>query len=110
MDVISAVSSDGVITELFQTIIDTKEDFSSIESYLFGDSTKGTLTKIGLPAGLKDDEQIVNLLSTYISTITYKKLSFSAFLLWIDEFEDIDTLSCQLPLFPGHFELEFLSF
>jgi hypothetical protein len=94
LSIISAVSSDGVITELIETILDaTPEEMGPIEGYLFGDSTKGTLAKIGLPSGLKDDEQVVNLLSTYINTITYEKSAFSTFLLWIDEFEDIDTLN-----------------
>lgn len=95
LEVIKSVSSDGVITELFEVILnaDTTGELIPIEAYLFGDSTKGTLARIGLPAGLKDDEQVVNLLSTYINTVTYKKSSFSAFILWIDEFEDIDTLN-----------------
>lgn len=95
LNIISSVSSDNVITSLFTNILETEseDEFPLIEAYLFGDSTKGTLTKIGLPAGLKDDEQVVNLLSTFINTITYEKRSISSFLLWIDEFEDIDTLN-----------------
>ncbi|HAS57915.1 MAG TPA: hypothetical protein DCS64_05360, partial [Algoriphagus sp.] len=49
----------------------------------------------GLPFGLRDDEQVVNFLSTYLNCITYEKHIYSAFILWIDEFEDIDTLNKQ---------------
>ena len=95
LEMIQSVSSDGVISELLKQIIeaDTPEKLTQLESYLFGDSTKGTLNKLGLPSGLKDDEQIVNFLSAYINTITYNKKLYSAFFLWIDEFEDIDTLN-----------------
>ncbi|WP_276132315.1 hypothetical protein [Polluticoccus soli] len=94
-DLLAGVSSDSVIMELFKIIINDEDGdkYSKIEAYLFGDSTKGTLTNLGLPAGLKDDEQIVNLLSTYFNCITHEKVLYSSINLWIDEFEDIDTLS-----------------
>lgn len=94
-EILEASSNDGVITELFKLIINNQDplEFSSIDSYLFGDNTKGTLVKLGLPSGLKDDEQIVNFISTYINCITYGKTLYSAFILWLDEFEDIDTLN-----------------
>lgn len=92
---ISALSSDGVITEIFLKIATTEDvaDLTALEYYLFGDNTKGTLHSLGLPAGLKDDEQVVNLLSTYINVVTQDSNLYSLFLLWIDEFEDIDTLN-----------------
>jgi hypothetical protein len=93
--ILSASSNDSVITELFKLIIENEDpgEFSSLEAYIFGDSTKGTLGKLGLPSGLKDDEQIVNFISTYINCITYEKKLYPAFILWLDEFEDIDTLN-----------------
>ncbi len=96
-NIIDANSNDVIVAELFKMIIATEalDQFSSIEAYLFGDSTKGTLAKLGLPFGLKDDEQVVNFLSTYINCITIEKRVVSSFILWLDEFEDIDTLNKQ---------------
>lgn len=95
--IIDVNSNDTIITEIFKLIIadNSSEQLQSLEAYLFGDSTKGTLGKLSLPFGLKDDEQIVNFLSTYINCITYEKRAFSTFVLWLDEFEDIDTLNKQ---------------
>ncbi|MCS3532852.1 hypothetical protein [Chryseobacterium sp. JUb7] len=90
-------SNDSIISDLFKLIAsdDSQEQLTAIEAYLFGDATKGTLSKLGLPFGLKDDEQIVNFLSTYINCITYEKRTYSSFIVWLDEFEDIDTLNKQ---------------
>lgn len=95
--IIEVNSNDTIISDLFKLIISDENDdqFQSIEAYLFGDATKGTLGKLGLPFGLKDDEQIVNFISTYINCITFEKRVFSSFILWLDEFEDIDTLNKQ---------------
>lgn len=98
MDTIIEVNSnDSIISDLFKLIIsdDNPDLFQAIEAYLFGDVTKTTLVKLGLPSGLKDDEQIVNFLSTYVNCITFEKRVFSSFVLWLDEFEDIDTLNKQ---------------
>ncbi|TXD53926.1 hypothetical protein [Polaribacter sp. IC063] len=96
-DIIEMNSNDAVISDLFKLIKSTndKAQFQAIESYLFGDNTKGTLVKLGLPSGLKDDEQIVNFISTYINCVTFDKRQCSCFVLWLDEFEDIDTLNKQ---------------
>lgn len=93
--IIESVSNDNVISEVFKKIIsaDSADVFNSIEGYLFGDSTKGTLNSLSLPSGLKDDEQVVNFLSTYINCVTYEKRVYSSFILWLDEFEDIDSLN-----------------
>ena len=95
--IIEVNSNDTIISDLFKLIIsdDDGDQFQAIEAYLFGDATKGTLVKLGLPFGLKDDEQIVNFISTYINCITFEKRVFSSFILWLDEFEDIDTLNKQ---------------
>ncbi|UVD80047.1 hypothetical protein NWE55_01780 [Myroides albus] len=95
--IIEVNSNDIIISDLFKLIIkaDDPNKFQDIETYLFGDSTKTTLGKLGLPFGLKDDEQIVNFLSTYINSITFEKRCFSTFIIWLDEFEDIDTLNKQ---------------
>lgn len=93
-DLIDTITPDGIIGNLFKLILNfDKEDLSEIEQYLFGDSTKMLLGKLGLPFGIKDDEQIVNFLGTYINLITFNKQLYSAFIIWIDEFEDIDALS-----------------
>lgn len=95
--IIEMNSNDTIISELFKLIItdNDADQFQAIEAYLFGDSTRGTLGKLGLPFGLKDDEQIVNFLSTYINCVTFDKRVFSSFVIWLDEFEDIDTLNKQ---------------
>jgi hypothetical protein len=92
--IINAISTDSVICNLFKLIYETDSNkLENIESYLFGDTTKTMLTKLNLPLGLKDDEQIVNFIGTYLNAITFNKKLYSAFILWIDEFEDIDTLN-----------------
>lgn len=95
--IIEVNSNDTIISDLFKLIIsdENANKFQAIEAYLFGDATKGTLVKLELPFGLKDDEQIVNFISTYINCITFEKRVFSSFTLWLDEFEDIDTLNKQ---------------
>lgn len=95
IQIIESISNDNIITEVFKKVIsaDSDEVYHSLEAYLFGDTTKGTLSSLGLPSGLKDDEQVVNFLSTYINCITYEKKLYSSFVMWLDEFEDIDTLN-----------------
>jgi len=92
--VISALANDNVIQQLFVQLADIKQDdLPLLESYLYGDSTKSTLGKLNLPIGIGDDEQVVNLISTLFNCLTYNKQIYSTVLLWVDEFEDIDTLS-----------------
>lgn len=91
---IDSISSDSIIRDLFYLIVDHASDkMEDIELYLFGDITKTTLSKLNLPFGIKDDEQIVNFISSYFNLITYRKILYSSFILWIDEFEDIDSLN-----------------
>lgn len=93
--ILESISSDNIISKLFNKIIETDkaEDLLKIEDYLYGDSKKSLLGSLELPFGLQDDEQVVNFLSTYINAITFDKKLYSAFFLWIDEFEDIDVLT-----------------
>ena len=63
-----------------------------MRNFLYGDSTKSVLKELNLPLGLEDDEQIVNLISGIFNVIAYEKNIYKAIFLWIDEFEDIDTL------------------
>ncbi|HCD86835.1 MAG TPA: hypothetical protein DEQ87_04230 [Algoriphagus sp.] len=97
--IIDINSNDIIVSDLFKLLIEedgSDEDFfPTVEAYIFGDNAKSTLQKLGLPFGLRDDEQVVNFLSTYLNCITYEKHIYSAFILWIDEFEDIDTLNKQ---------------
>lgn len=95
INLIRAVSSDSVISTVFEKFARGLNDFelAQMEGYLFGDTTRSTLSKLGLPAGLKDDEQVVNFLSTYINVITQDSTPYSLLVLWVDEFEDIDTLN-----------------
>jgi len=105
-DIIAVNSNDHVISEFIKRFIE-KEDKTSLFSneeekikqlnalkhYLYGDSTTTTLNALGLPLGLEDDEQVVNLISTLFNCITYQKKLYQSVFLWIDEFEDIDTLT-----------------
>lgn len=93
-DLLDKIATDTVIKELFNIIIEIESNkLPDVESYLFGDASKTTLGKLGLPFGIKDDEQIVNFIAAYINLITFEKVVFSSFQIWIDEFEDIDTYS-----------------
>ena len=67
-------------------------DLLAMRNFLYGDSTKSVLKELNLPLGLDDDEQIVNLISGIFNVITHEKNLYNSVFLWIDEFEDIDTL------------------
>jgi hypothetical protein len=64
----------------------------AMRNFLYGDSSKGVLKELNLPLGLDDDEQVVNLISGLFNVISYEKKLYHCIFLWIDEFEDIDTL------------------
>lgn len=93
---IDTFSSDSIIADIYKSLIDSaegKEDyFNILKNYIHGDSTKATLSYLELPYGLTNDEQIANFLATFINCVTYEKQYYSAFIIWLDEFEDIDTI------------------
>jgi len=95
--VVASLANDNAIEQLFVQLGKIEKDDTELlenyERYLYGDSTKATLNKLGLPLGIADDEQVVNLISTLLNCLTYEKQQYSTVLLWIDEFEDIDTLN-----------------
>jgi len=97
---IDAYSNDKSIADVLKKLIDIEskdsQDFSKLKNYIHGDSTKGTLTSLGLPLGLNNDEQIANLMAAVISCITHEKKIYSTFIIWLDEFEDIDTVNKNL--------------
>ncbi len=94
-NVVVANSNDKIIEDLFIKLAneDDTQDLNVIQNYLYGDKTKATLRELNVPYGLVDDEQVVNLIGTIFSCLTYNKKPYSAIILWIDEFEDIDTVS-----------------
>ncbi|CAA6813494.1 MAG: Unknown protein [uncultured Sulfurovum sp.] len=91
---ITNFSNDTVIGEVFKTLINTEDDkyFNILKNYIYGDSTKSTLNSLELPYGLKNDEQVANFIATIINCVTYEKQHYSSFIIWLDEFEDIDTI------------------
>ncbi len=93
---IDTFSNDAIIADIYKSLINStegKEDyFNILKNYIHGDSTKATLSYLELPYGLTNDEQIANFLATFINCVTYEKQHYSAFILWLDEFEDIDTI------------------
>lgn len=100
ISIINAHSNDNSIAEVLKKLIEIEsvdsEDFNKLKSYIYGDTTKATLNHLGLPLGLNNDEQIANFMATVISCITYEKKYYSTFIIWLDEFEDIDTVSKNL--------------
>jgi hypothetical protein len=96
-DIIAVNSNDQVISEFIMRFISPEEEkikqLNALKHYLYGDNTTTTLNTLGLPLGLEDDEQVVNLISTLFNCITYQKQLYQSVFLWIDEFEDIDTLT-----------------
>jgi len=95
---IDTFSNDTIIADVFKNLIVAEEDehFLKLKNYIYGDSTKGTLNYLELPYGLTNDEQIANFLATIINCITFEKKYYSSFFIWLDEFEDIDTLNKNL--------------
>ncbi|ASM40159.1 hypothetical protein CSPB12327_07000 [Campylobacter sp. RM12327] len=107
---IDAFSNDGIIANVFKKLVginikkqkglfnneEIDDDFQQLKNYIYGDSTKGTLNYLGLSYGLNNDEQIANFLATIIGCLTLEKEYYSSFFIWLDEFEDIDTLSKSL--------------
>ena len=100
IEMIEAFSNDNSIADAFKKFIQLDatehEEFNKFKNYIYGDSTKSTLTYLGLPLGLTNDEQIANFLATIINCITYEKKLYSTFFIWLDEFEDIDTIKKSL--------------
>lgn len=100
IEMINAFSNDNSIADAFKKFIkldlEDSEEFNKFKNYIYGDSTKSTLTYLGLPLGLTNDEQIANFLATIINCITYEKKLYSTFFIWLDEFEDIDTVKKSL--------------
>ena len=94
IEMIDSFSNDTIIAEVFKTLLEANEDeyFTVLKKYIYGDKTKSTLSYLRLPYGLTNDEQIANFLATIINCITYEKKHYSTFLIWLDEFEDIDTI------------------
>jgi hypothetical protein len=95
---IDTFSNDTIIAEVFKNFIEAEEEehFQKLKNYIYGDTTKGTLNYLELPYGLNNDEQIANFLATIINCITFEKKYFSSFFIWLDEFEDIDTINKNL--------------
>ncbi|GAK59227.1 hypothetical protein U27_06204 [Candidatus Vecturithrix granuli] len=110
--IINVNANDSIVAELFTEIatiylnkknqtqismdlgIPDQEKIDDIKNYLYGDKTKATLTSLNFPTGIiEDDEQVVNLLSTMFNCLSYEKKIYSEIFLWIDEFEDIDTVN-----------------
>ena len=97
---IETFSSDNSIAAVFKKLIEIEsigdDEFDKLKKYIYGDDAKATLSYLGLPLGLSNDEQIANFMATIISCITYEKKNYSSFFIWLDEFEDIDTVKKSL--------------
>ncbi len=93
--IVRANSHDNVIEQFFIMLTDesNQKKMDTIKNFLYGDTTKSTLQQLNLPLGIADDEQVVNLISTIFNCITYEKKLYSTIFLWIDDCEDIDTLT-----------------
>jgi len=99
VEMIETFSNDNSIADVFKKFIELdlgSDDFDKLKDYIYGDKTKSTLNYLGLPLGLTNDEQITNFLATIINCITYEKNLYSSFIIWLDEFEDIDTVKKSL--------------
>jgi len=97
---INSLSNDKSIADVLKKLTNIEslpsDDFNKLRNYIHGDNTKATLTSLGLPLGLNNDEQIANIMASIISCITYDKKLYSTFIIWLDEFEDIDTVNKNL--------------
>ena len=93
--IVRANSHDNVIEQFFIMLVNesNQKKLDTIKIFLYGDTTRSTLKQLNLPLGIADDEQVVNLLSTIFNCLTYEKKLYSAIFLWIDDCEDIDTLT-----------------
>lgn len=105
--IIEAVTQDAVISQLLKLFLGNPQKQKALfpelneptykialRNYIYGDSSKAILKELNIPLGIEnDDEQIVNLISGIFNTITFEKKIYQSIFLWIDEFEDIDTLT-----------------
>jgi len=99
VEMIETFSDDNSIADFFKKFIELdlgSEDFDELKDYIYDDKTKSTLNYLELPLGLTNDEQVTNFLATIINCITYEKNLYSSFIIWLDEFEDIDTIRKSL--------------
>ena len=103
--IIDACTQDAIIAQALKLFLRTpgatndlfgnpmaNASLDAMRNFLYGDSTKAILKELNLPLGLDDDEQVVNLISGIFNVITYESSVYQSVFLWIDEFEDIDTL------------------
>jgi len=104
--IIEASTQDSIIAEFLKLFVKRGQYFennkllfekeipyNSLKDVLYGNKIdKATQNQLQVSIGLDDDEQIVNLLSGIFNCITYNKQLYKSVFLWIDEFEDIDTL------------------
>lgn len=105
-NIIDSYTQDSIIAQALKLLMGTKTveaatlfgpqavptNLDAMRNFLYGDASKAVLKELNLPLGLDDDEQVVNLISGLFNIISYEKHMYKSIFLWIDEFEDIDTL------------------
>lgn len=82
-----------VVFQLFKDEIDVRD----LKQYLYGtlspSDLKNNLSQYGLYRFLDKDEDYVNFISLFFLCLTFEQKHYSSVILWIDEFEDIASLS-----------------
>lgn len=93
------VSTKSILLQnVLKAIFSREFDGDLIKSYLYGAVTTASLKKdgfreFGIIRKFQMDDDAIQFLAGLFSCLTYKQIVYSSIVLWIDEFEDIRTMS-----------------
>ncbi|WP_210462721.1 hypothetical protein [Rufibacter roseolus] len=93
---IDSIGDNNHIKSILKTVFLGDGDINILKKYLYGNITASDareLSPSGILRALSPDSDYSKLLSGLFSCITFEKAFYSSVILWIDEFEDIATMT-----------------
>lgn len=94
---IESNSQNEQINKVVYQLFNDEIEISELKQYLYGtlspSDLKKNLSDNGLYRFLEKDEDYVNFISLFFLCLTFEQKHYSSVILWIDEFEDIASLS-----------------
>lgn len=94
-DIVSQVSSGEYMEAIMNAVFNDEIPAAQIQSFLYNSSTTELrkLEPYGVRRTLSSENDYTEVLSTLFSVVTYEKKTYSAVIIWLDEFEDISILN-----------------